>query len=83
MPGVRELGLLFINVDLVEGLIDQILNLALERAYMTEPLPVNAEQFAERLQAGKPRLALIAQEISRHALNALQAHTDLQKKLPV
>ena len=81
LPGIRELGLLFINVGSVEGLIDQILNLALERAYMTEPLPVNAEQFTERLQAGKPRLALIAQEISRHALNALQAHADLQKKI--
>jgi ATP-dependent helicase HrpA len=81
LPGIRELGLLFINVGSVEGLIEQILNLALERAFMTEPLPINAEQFTERLQAGKPRVALIAQEISRHALNALQAYADLQKKM--
>ena len=81
LPGIRELGLLFINVGSVDGLIEQILHLALERAFMSETLPVNAEQFAERLQAGKPRLALIAQEISRHALNALQAHADLQKKI--
>ena len=81
LPGIRELGLLFINVGSVDGLIDHILNLALERAFMSESLPVNAEQFAERLQAGKPRLALIAQEISRHVLNALQAHADLQKKV--
>ncbi len=81
LPGIRELGLLFINIGSVEGLIEQILNLALERAFMSEPLPINAEQFTERLQAGKPRLALIAQEISRHTLNALQAHADLQKKM--
>jgi len=81
LPGIRELGLLFINVGSVDGLVDQILNLAIERAFMAEPLPTNSEQFAERLQAGKPRLALIAQEISRHALNALQAHADLQKKM--
>jgi ATP-dependent helicase HrpA len=81
LPGIRELGLLFINVGSVEGLIEQILNLALERAFMAESLPVNAEQFTERLQAGKPRLALIAQEISRHSLNALQAYADLQKKM--
>jgi ATP-dependent helicase HrpA len=81
LPGIRELGLLFINVGSVDDLIEQILNLALERAFITEPLPVNAEQFAERLQAGKPRLALIAQEISRHALNALQSYADLQKKI--
>ena len=81
LPGIRELGLLFINVGSVEELIEQILNVALERAFVSETLPVNAEQFAMQLQAGKPRLALIAQEISRHALNALQAHADLQKKV--
>ena len=81
LPGIRELGLLFINIGSVDGLIEQILNLAIERAFMSDPLPVNAEQFSERLQAGKPRLALIAQEISKHALAALQAHADLQKKL--
>nr|WP_071467012.1 ATP-dependent RNA helicase HrpA [Polynucleobacter asymbioticus] len=81
LPGIRELGLLFINVGSVWGLVDHILNLAIERAFMGESLPVNAEQFAERLHVGKPRLALIAQEISRHALNALQAHADLQKKI--
>ena len=81
LPGIRELGLLFINVGSVDGLIEQILNLAIDRAFMTEPLPNNAEQFTERMQAGKPRLALIAQEISRHALAALQAYADLQKKM--
>lgn len=81
LPGIRELGLLFINVGSVEGLIEQILNLAIERAFLIEPLPNNAEQFTERLQAGKPRLALIAQEVARHALNALQAYADLQKKM--
>jgi len=81
LPGLRELGLLFINVGSVDGLVEQILNLAVERAFMNDPLPVNGEQFAERLQAGKPRLALISQEIAKHALAALQANADLQKKL--
>ena len=81
LPGIRELGLLFINVGSVEALVEQILHLAIERAFMAEPLPVNSEQFAERMQAGKPRLALIAQEISRHTLNALQSYADLQKKM--
>lgn len=81
LPGLRELGLLFINVGSVESLIEQILNLAIERAFMIDPLPTNAEQFAERLQAGKPRLALIAQELAKHTLASLQAYADLQKKL--
>jgi ATP-dependent helicase HrpA len=81
LPGIRELGLLFIHVGSVEGLIEQILNLAIERAFLLDPLPNNAAQFAERLQAGKPRLALIAQEVARHTLTALQLHADLQKKM--
>jgi ATP-dependent helicase HrpA len=81
LPGLRELGLLFINVGSVEDLIEQILNLALERAFMSDELPISAEQFNQRLQSGKPRLALIAQEIAKHTLNALQANADLQKKL--
>jgi ATP-dependent helicase HrpA len=62
-------------------LIEQILNLAIERAFMNDPLPMNAEQFTDRLQAGKPRLALIAQELAKHTLAALQANAELQKKL--
>lgn len=81
LPGLREIGLLFINVGSVESLIEQILNLAIERAFMNDPLPMNAEQFTDRLQAGKPRLALIAQELAKHTLAALQANAELQKKL--
>ncbi|QWD87683.1 ATP-dependent RNA helicase HrpA [Polynucleobacter paludilacus] len=81
LPGLRELGLLFINIGSVDALVEQILNVAIERAFMSESLPTNAKQFQERLQAGKPRLALIAQEIAKHALNALQANLDVQKKI--
>ena len=81
LPGIRELGLLFINIGSIDNLVEQILNLAIERAFMSETLPINANQFNERLQSGKPRLALIAQEIAKHALNALQANIDVQKKM--
>ena len=81
LPGIRELGLLFINIGSVDALVEQILNVAIERAFMSESLPTNAQQFQERLQAGKPRMALIAQEIAKHALNALQANLDVQKKI--
>ncbi|WP_353433415.1 ATP-dependent RNA helicase HrpA [Polynucleobacter sp. MWH-UH23A] len=81
LPGIREIGLLFINIGSVDSLLEQILNLSVERAFMAEPLPNTAELFTQRLQEGKPRLALIAQEIARHALAALQAYADLQKKM--
>jgi ATP-dependent helicase HrpA len=81
MPGAREIGLLFINIGQVDQFIEQILQLALERAFMQDPLPGNAEDFAERVSSGKPRLALIAHEIARHTLAALEAHAETQKKM--
>jgi ATP-dependent helicase HrpA len=81
MPGVREIGLLFINIGQVDQLIEQILHLAIERAFMLEPLPTNSSEFAERVSSGKPRLTLIAHEIARHTLAALEAHAEAQKKM--
>jgi ATP-dependent helicase HrpA len=81
LPGARDLGLLFMNIGNAEDLISQVIDLAIERSCLMEPLPTNAEEFKQRLDLGKPKLALIAQEIGRHALGALQAHVDLQKRM--
>jgi len=81
LPGARELGLLFMQIGRPEDLVQQILDFAIERSCMFEPLPVNATQFKERLSAGKPKLALIAGEIARHVLQSLEAYSELQKKL--
>ncbi len=81
LPGIREIGLLFINIGSVDELIEQILNLALERAFLMDPLPINGTQYQERILNGKPRFSLIAQDVARHVLGALQTYSDLQKKL--
>ena len=81
LPGARELGLLFMNIGQVDHLMTQIIDLAVDRACLMEPLPSSEKTFNERLQAGKPKIALIAQEIARHALASLQAYADVQKKM--
>lgn len=81
LPGVRELGLLFMQIGNTEELMQQILDLAIERACMFDPLPHDSASFKQRLDSGKPKLALIAGEIARHVLAALQANADLQKRL--
>jgi ATP-dependent helicase HrpA len=81
LPGARDLSLLFMNIGSSDELMTQIIELALDRACLAEPLPNNDSSFKERLDAGKPKLALIAQEIARHALASLQAYADLQKKM--
>ncbi len=81
LPGARDLSLLFMSIGQSDELMTQVIDLALDRACLMDPLPNNAQLFKERLDAAKPKLALIAQEIARHALAGLQAHADLQKKL--
>jgi ATP-dependent helicase HrpA len=81
LPGARELGLLFLQIGTPEHLMEQIIDLALNRACLNEPLPKNQEEFLARLQAGKTKLSLIAQEIARHVSVALQNYHEVQKKL--
>lgn len=81
LPGARELGLLFMQIGNTEDLMQQILDLAIDRACMFDPLPSDASSFKQRLDSGKPKLALIAGEIARHALAALTAYADLQKRM--
>ncbi len=81
LPGARDLGLLFLNIGNADELMTQIIDLAIDRSCLMEPLPTNSSTFKERLDQGKPKLALIAQELARHALAALQAHADLQKRM--
>jgi len=81
LPGARDMGLLFLSLGQSEDLITQVLDLALERACLMDPLPVSEATFKARLDAGKPKLALIAQEVARHALASLQAYVDVQKRM--
>ena len=81
LPGARDLGLLFMSIGNADDLMTQVIDLAIERSCLMEPLPTNADAFKERLNQGKPKLALIAQEVARHALGSLQAYADLQKRM--
>ena len=81
LPGARDIGLLFMQIGNADEVMAQVLDLALERACLFDPLPDNQNAFKDRLVAGKPKLSLIAQEIARHVLASLQAYAELQKKL--
>ena len=81
LPGARDLGLLFMSIGNADDLMTQVIDLAIERSCLMEPLPTNSDAFKERFNQGKPKLALIAQEVARHALASLQAYADLQKRM--
>jgi ATP-dependent helicase HrpA len=60
---------------------DDILRAALDRTFLAESLPMTLADFARRIDEGRSRFTLIAQEIARSAAQILAEHAALQKKL--
>jgi ATP-dependent helicase HrpA len=81
LPHAREISLLFMSIGSVEELTEQMVMMAVERAFMHATHPRTKAEFEESIQQGKPRFILIAGEIAKHVLSALHAYAELHKKL--
>jgi ATP-dependent helicase HrpA len=81
IPGLQQMGMQFMSLGTQEELRDQILQAALDRAVMQDPLPRNAEEFHRRKDEGKSRISLLANEIARLASQILAEYYSLPKKL--
>ncbi|MDP9044774.1 MAG: ATP-dependent RNA helicase HrpA [Pseudomonadota bacterium] len=64
-----------------EELRAQIVEVALDRAFLAEPLPTDAGSFARCVESGRGRLTLIANEVARAAGAVLHEHTAALRKL--
>jgi ATP-dependent helicase HrpA len=64
-----------------DELKQQILDLALERAFLLDPLPTDAASFQQRLEEGRGRLTLIANEVARMASNILLEFAQASRKI--
>ena len=64
-----------------DELKQQILDLALERAFLLDPLPTDATSFQQRLEEGRGRLTLIANEIARMTANVLLEFAQASRKI--
>jgi ATP-dependent helicase HrpA len=60
---------------------EDVIAAALERAFLADSLPASQADFARRVEEGRSRFNLIAQEIARTAGAILAEHAALQKKL--
>ena len=65
----------------LEELRQQILDVALSRCFLLDPLPTNEAEFKKRLDEGRGRLTLIATEIARLAHVILLEFTVAQRKI--
>jgi ATP-dependent helicase HrpA len=81
IPGLQQMGMQFMTLGTQEELRDQILDAALDRACLQDPLPRNSGEFNTRKDEGKSRLTLLANEIARLAGQILADYHTLPKKL--
>jgi ATP-dependent helicase HrpA len=90
LPGLQAMGVAYMLVGRgndgagggsVEELKQQILDVALARAFLAEPLPTDEASFRQRLEEGRARLTLIANEIARLAGVILTEYAAAVRKL--
>ncbi len=81
IPDLQRMGAAYMALGTVEELRQQIVDLALDRAFLAEPLPTDAAGFQARVEEGRTRLNLIAQEVARQAGVVLSEWQSAQRKL--
>ncbi len=82
IPDLTKMGTAFMGLGgTLEELRAQIIDLALDRAFLAEPLPADDRSFKARIDEGRTRLNLIAAEVARLAGTVLAEHATALRKL--
>ncbi|NUN60571.1 MAG: DUF3418 domain-containing protein, partial [Burkholderiaceae bacterium] len=81
IPDLQKMAVAYMPLGTQEELRAQILDVALDRAFLLDPLPTNAPDFERRVQEGRARLTLIANEVARLALTILQEYAAAVRKI--
>ncbi|MEO8525760.1 MAG: DUF3418 domain-containing protein, partial [Caldimonas sp.] len=81
LPDLQKMAVLYMPLGSTEELRDQIVDVALDLAFLAEPLPADGATFARRLDEGRGRLSLIAGEVARAAGAILVELAAAQRKL--
>ncbi len=84
IPGLQQMGVAFMSVvgsGTVDELREQIMAVALDRAFLADPLPLDEAAFQARVAEGRPRLSLISQEVARVAGTVLVEYAAAARKL--
>ncbi len=81
IPELHKMAVAYLPLGTLEELREQIIGVALDRAFLGEPLPTDARSFAARIDEGRTRFNLIAQEVARLAGVVLAEHAVALRKL--
>jgi ATP-dependent helicase HrpA len=81
LPDLQKMAVAFMPLGTMEELREQILEVALDRAFLLDPLPANAADFQRRVDEGRGRLTLIANEVARLAGTILTDYAAAARKI--
>ncbi|MEN9886892.1 MAG: ATP-dependent helicase HrpA, partial [Pseudomonadota bacterium] len=81
IPDLQKMAVAYMPLGSEQELREQIIEVALDRAFLAEPLPTNQKEFDERVQQGRGRLNLIASEVARLALTILTEYSAAARKI--
>lgn len=81
IPDLQAMAVAFMPLGSLEDLREQIIDVALDRAFLAEPLPTTEAAFKARIDEGRARLNLIAQEVARTTGAVLVEYAAALRKL--
>jgi ATP-dependent helicase HrpA len=81
IPDLQRMSVLYMGLGTADELRDQVIGVALDRAFLADPLPTDAISFRKRIDEGRSRLNLIAQEVARAVHAVLQELANASRKL--
>ncbi len=79
---LTRMSMLYMPLGTQEELRDQIIDRAIELACLGEPWPRTADEFGARVEEGRGRVGLLAQEIARLVHSILTEWAAVVRKLP-
>jgi ATP-dependent helicase HrpA len=67
IPDLQKMAVSYMPLGTPDELRQQIIEVALDRAFLQDPLPADESSFKKRIDEGRGRLTLIANEVARLA----------------
>jgi len=81
IPDLQKMAVAYMPLGTQEELRVQIIDVALDRAFLLDPLPTDEADFKRRVDEGRGRLTLIANEVARLAGTILIEYAAAARKL--
>jgi len=81
IPDLQKMAVAYMPLGTMEELRAQIIEVALDRAFLQAPLPADETAFKRRLEEGRGRLTLIASEVARLAAAILAEYAAAARKI--